>query len=268
MAEGRSGSSPGRPAPRLASFSHGILSGDTDEGWTRDAQARYYERCDLLGIACDGRRSTYRASFFPRIEAVRNAFRRDRLASEMVRLREQLATREQVSYADVFEDHFSHSNGAVKTLASLWARYRSWTPLDRIHSLTMVAPACGTREASARVGMLLRVGVLQRAVLVRCLDDRLLSMVSRRRLASWPWGSLGIDGWDLDAVGWVPAGSLVTVDLPGARHSDPLRPGERERTWETIFAPACGLAPWPESFDAVAGAIDEAGGLMTEGGLR
>lgn len=152
--------------------------------------------------------SEYFALPLPRMEMLRNRRRSRELAGDMSEMRSAM----RLVYDDVPVSIVSHSNGAVLAL---------------------------------RVAR----GMLDYALLVRPTRDRLIGAIGaswRTKLFAWPWGSLGADGWDLAAAGCVFPNPPETLDLPDMGHSDPVAPWHREWLYESVIAPALGLAPWLE----------------------
>lgn len=179
----------------------------------------------------------------PRLAALRNPARARELHAEATRAAREV--RAEFSHRPTL-DLVTHSNGGVLALQMLRERSMVW----RGGHWVLIAPALRRGGASREIGEMIRDGRLSGVTLVRPLRDRTLAFAGRRRIATWPWGDLGLSGWDLDALGEVPAGAVSTIDLPEAGHSDPLRPGSREWTFSTIVDPALGLTqPRAEHFD-------------------
>lgn len=241
-AAGRSGGvdAPGRPSPLVVCQAFGILTGDESPSWPEFGTA-YFE-------AFHPEVSTVNTDYFewplPRLAAIRNTGRSRRLvrrirtaAQYLVELRETPA---EIAFV-------AHSNGAVLALQACRELIGSGVA---VRSLVLIAPALRTRDASREIGDYLATGMLDFALLVRPTKDAVIGAVGRSwrtKLAAWPWGSLGHDGWNADALGqWsgIFPSAAGTIDLPDMGHSDPVAPRNRRWLYQAIVAPALGLARW------------------------
>lgn len=216
---------------------HGILTGQSSATWPTFGTGYLGEvRPEVRTV-----NSTYFALPLPRIEALRNRGRSEKLAREIFDAWDALPASAPVSIV-------SHSNGGV--LALQVARILiGWG--FALRSLVLIAPALRTGPASEEIGDWLTTGMLGSALLVRPTRDLLIGGIGanwRTKLYAWPWGSLGSDGWDLDALDPMTMGADMpqTIDLPDMGHSDPVSPQNRQWLYETIILPALGLAPWGE----------------------
>jgi hypothetical protein len=139
----------------------------------------------------------------------------------------------------------SHSNGGVLALQVARGLIAKGVP---IRVLVLIAPALRTGPASEEIMGWLESGVLDRAVLVRPTRDLLIASIGanwRTKLFSWPWGSLGSDGWSADALQSPAADAgLLTLDLPDMGHSDPVSHTHRAWLFESVICPALGLSAW------------------------
>lgn len=188
-------------------------------------------------------RSEYFALPLPRIEAFRNRGRTRALVEEFVAKR--LGAKR---FEDAAVSIVSHSNGGVLALQVARKLIAMGVP---IRALVLIAPALRTGPATREIAGWLESGMLDYALLVRPTRDLLISSIGanwRTRLFSWPWGSLGNDGWDLDEISSFEfqVSGLETLDLPDMGHSDPVSMEHREWLFESVIAPALGLAPWGE----------------------
>lgn len=217
---------------------HGILTGKSSPTWPTFGAGWFAD----LHPGVETVNSEYFALPLPRMEMLRNRRRSRELAGDMSVMRSAM----RLVYDDVPVSIVSHSNGAV--LALRVARELIGEGVA-IRSLVLIAPALRTVEASREIGAWLARGMLDYALLVRPTRDRLIGAIGaswRTKLYAWPWGSLGADGWDLEAAGCVFPNPPETLDLPDMGHSDPVAPWHREWLYESVIAPALGLAPWLE----------------------
>lgn len=138
-----------------------------------------------------------------------------------------------------------HSNGAVLGLQAARALIARGVA---VRSMVLIAPAVRTKSASKEIAGWLARGMLGRALLVLPTRDKLIGAIGknwRMKVAAWPWGSLGHDGWDGDEFSMAELGNPpMTLVLPDQGHSDPVAPSRRRWLYEEIVAPALGLAPW------------------------
>lgn len=202
-------------------------------------------------------RSEYFALPLPRIEAFRNRGRTRALVEEFVKAIESLRRFQNSPLcADSCKSEtmavsiVSHSNGGVLALQVARKLIAMGVP---IRAMVLIAPALRTGPATREIAGWLESGMLDYALLVRPTRDLLISSIGanwRTRLFSWPWGSLGHDGWALDCgFGISDCGfpnGMETLDLSDMGHSDPVSMEHREWLFESVIAPALGLAPWGE----------------------
>lgn len=229
-----------RPIPLVVGQCHGILTGDSSPSWPEFGSAYFAARHPHV--------STVNTDYFelplPRVAALRNPSRSRNLVRRMktsalyqVELREEPA---ELAFV-------SHSNGAVLALQACRELIREGIA---VRSLVLLAPAIRTKDASREIGGWLASGMLGHALLVRPLRDGVIGWTARNwrtRIAVWPWGSLGHDGWAVDEISVFSfqfSAQAETVDLPDMGHSDPVAPLNRRWLYEAIVAPALGLAPW------------------------
>lgn len=221
---------------------HGILTGQSSPTWPTFGTGYL----GVLHPQVKTINAKYYALPLPRIEALRNRRRAKALADEIW---------------DVWCDGFdevdadtripisivAHSNGGV--LALQVARLLIGWGLP-MRSLILIAPALRTGPASKEIAEWIERGMLESALLIRPTRDILIGGIGtnwKTKLFSWPWGSLGSDGWLLDAITSPEAGAqMTTLDLPDMGHSDPIAPVHRQWLYQTVILPALGLAPWGE----------------------
>lgn len=235
--------------PHLVGESHGILTGDSDITWPDFGTFWFWDFAPNVRTIT----SHYFELPLPRIAALRNPDRSRRLAMRLRSMQDMYF--DQVG-VDPAISLVSHSNGAVLNLQA--ARLLIEDGI-KIHAMVLIAPAIRTKDASEEIDRWLLSGMLGRAVLVRPRLDGLLSLVSRAKIASWPWGSLGHDGWAVDRMdSFDSENPPMTIDLPNDRHSDPVSVERRGVTFREIIAPALGLSEWPCEF-AFGGKFEEVG---------
>lgn len=218
---------------------HGILTGQSSATWPTFGTGYLGELHPEVRTV----NSTYYALPLPRVEALRNRRRSEKLACDIYD-----AWCELENFADpewsVPISLVSHSNGGV--LALQVARLLIGWGIP-VRSLILIAPALRTGPASCEIADWIERGMLESAVLVRPTRDILIGGIGaswRTKLFSWPWGSLGADDWDRDEQHRVHG--MTTLDLPDMGHSDPVSPPVRQWLYDTIILPALGLAPWGE----------------------
>lgn len=219
----------------IVSINHGILTGRTDGAWS-GAFADYLGR--EHGNAVPLLKSYFEWPL-PRLAAVRNLARVVELTDSARRnlVLHQAKRGRRMEFAAV-----GHSNGCVLAFGVCENLIGNGIP---VRSLVLMCPALRTKETTRKIADWLNRGMLGRAVLVRATGDRTIGVVARFRAVSWPWGSLGLDGWDLsslDEIGLeaMPA-EMHTIDLAAEGHGDLLDLGRREETFRSLVAPALGL---------------------------
>lgn len=227
----------------FVSVSHGILTRRTDGSWPRAF-------ADWLSVHHPAVRSVVSEYWewpLPRLAAIRNLARVRGLVQRAKRgliLHGAKAGRP-LDFAAV-----GHSNGCVLAFGVVEAMIGAGIP---VRSLVLMAPALRTCDTSRAVADWINRGMLGGAVLVRPTADRTIGLVSRFRVVTWPWGSLGLDGWDESAAAELGLESLpetmVTIDLPAEGHSDLLALGRRAETFSSLVAPALGLGGGDSFFD-------------------
>lgn len=218
---------------------HGILTEESSPSWPDFGSAWF--------AAFAPGTLTVNTEYFelplPRLAALRNPGR----ARRLVRRVKTLATYGVEMRPERAEIAFvSHSNGAVLAMQAVRALIAEGIA---VKSLILIAPALRTREATREIREWIDRGMLGQAVLVRPLRDKLIGTIGRSwrtKLAAWPWGSLGWDGWHLDEMGSLLTIDLLTIDLPDMGHTDPVAPHNRRWLYESIIGPALGIAPWGE----------------------
>lgn len=221
---------------------HGILTGQSSPTWPTFGTGYL----DATHPEVETVNAKYYALPLPRIEALRNRRRSRELAGEIyARMCMALADLTPANHIPI--SIVAHSNGGV--LALQVARILiGWGVALR--ALVLIAPALRTGPATREILEWMERGMLDRAVLVRPTRDLVIGGIGanwRTKLFSWPWGSLGHDGWDLDAMQSPAADAgLLTLDLPDMGHSDPVAPVHRQWLYESVILPALGLAPWGE----------------------
>lgn len=214
---------------------HGILTGQSDPTWP-DYGTEFFAG---ISPSIHTINSEYFALPLPRIEALRNRGRSRALADDI----EFCGSFLRLEHDSPAISLVAHSNGGV--LALQVARdliKRGFT----IRSLVLIAPALRTGPATREIADWIEFGFLDYALLVRPTRDLLIGAIGknwRTKLFSWPWGSLGYDGWsaaDLPSLNF----GMETIDLQDMGHGDPVAPANRQWLYEAIIAPALGLAPW------------------------
>lgn len=214
---------------------HGILTGSSSPTWPTFGTGWFGERFPRVATVC----SAYFALPLPRIEALRNRGRSRALIREILVECGCQGPATPISLV-------SHSNGAVLALQVARELIARGIP---IRAMVLIAPALRTGPASREIAGWLGSGMLDYALLVRPTRDLLIKTIGanwRTKLFSWPWGSLGSDGWDVEATQDVFPNIPETIDLPDMGHSDPVSYTHREWLFESVITPALGLAPWGE----------------------
>lgn len=224
--------------PHLVGLFHGILTRQSSRTWPAFGTGYLGQLFPQVETIC----STYFAWPLPRIEALRNRAR-SRALVEKIWAKRSGAER---CGEGVVVSIVSHSNGAVLALQVARELIRRGVA---IRSLVLIAPALRTGPASEEILNWIARGMLDRAVLVRPTRDILIGAIGanwRTRLFSWPWGSLGHDGWDVGEVSsfQFQVSGLLTLDLPDMGHSDPVSHAHRAWLFESVICPALGLSAW------------------------
>ncbi len=218
---------------------HGILTRQSSATWTRFGEGWFEENHPQIGTVS----AKYFALPLPRIEALRNQERSRALVREVLDL---AAHCEELTGVFPSISFVCHSNGGVLALQVARKLIAQGIP---IRAMVLIAPALRTGPASREIAAWLDCGMLDYALLVRPTRDLLIRAMGanwKTRLFSWPWGSLGSDGWDVEAIGDVFPNIPETIDLPDMGHSGPVSPTHREWLYESVIAPALGLAAWGE----------------------
>lgn len=224
-------------SPLVVAQAHGILTGKSSPSWPEFGSAFFAARYPHVATV----NTEYFELPLPRLAAVRNPARSRRLVRRLltaaqyrVEMREEPA---EIAFV-------SHSNGAVLAMQACRELIAQGIA---VRSLIMIAPAVRTKDASSEVAKWLDTGMLDYALLVQPMADTLIGGIARNwrtKLVAWPWGSLGSDGWDLSEIGDVFPNIPETIALPDMGHTDPVSVNARLWLYESIIAPALGLAPW------------------------
>lgn len=226
------------PLPLIVGQDHGILTGESSPTWPIFGSGWFAENFP-------GRIRTVNAQYFewplPRFAAIRNRGRSLELSRAMIRERALLEV--ECGCQPEFA-HVGHSNGGVLAMQKARLQIARGIP---IRAIVLIAPALRTRDTTREIVGWMERGMLDYALLVRPMRDAVIGLVGRSwrtKIVSWPWGSLGDDGWDPDEIDYRSPYEIQTLDLPDMGHSDPVAPANREWLYWQIIAPALGLAPW------------------------
>lgn len=212
---------------------HGILTRKSDPNWPAHGSAFFRQFHPHVATV----NSTYFELPLPRIAAVRNPRRSRALVKEILETEGDMPAPAPISLV-------AHSNGGVLAMQVARALIAAGVP---VRALVLIAPALRTRSASREIGAWLAQGMLDYALLVRPTRDRLIGAIGhswRTKIVAWPWGALGHDGWDIEAVDHGSPNTPETLDLPDMGHSDPVAPWNRHWLFSEVIVPALGLAPW------------------------
>jgi len=219
-------------APLIVGIFHGILTGATDAAWSGACSRFILARDTVRRIVITISRDYYEFPF-PRLAAVRNADRIDEINDHIAG---RITTSKYRTGLDPELAFVGHSNGCVLALHSARACIADG---HRVRALILMSPALRTRDTTREIAGWMRSGMLESCVLVIATGDRPLSLASALpRLVTWPWGSLGHDGWSDEALP-----GMRTITLKNEGHSTFLNnPEKRRGIFENIVAPLLGLA--------------------------
>lgn len=214
-------------APWLIGLYHGILTGRTSPTWPDYGRAWFAAVEPLIQTITD----YYKEWIFPRVAAIRNQERIRRNVSTF--LLQARLTREKRGRAPRM-DFGGHSNGGILAVGTAREMIAEGY---RVESIILMAPALRAKETSRELSDWIDRGMLGRVLLVRATKDRTLGLAKLLpRIVCWPWGVLGLLGWDETVISESAAAHFYTLDLAEG-HTEFLQPDRREETFETIIGP-------------------------------
>jgi pimeloyl-ACP methyl ester carboxylesterase len=215
---------------------HGILTGKTDGSWagscSRFILARPNPGQAILTISRD-----YYEFPLPRLAALRNA---DRIQQINTVIHDRIASAEFLHGEEPELGFIGHSNGCVLAFQAARAAIANGRI---VKTLILMSPALRVRDSTKEIAGWLESGMLESVVLVIAEGDKLLSYASiLPRVVTWPWGSLGYDGWSQKDIPDAVKSKMTEVRLPLEGHSTFLNDLEKRRgIFENIVAPQLGL---------------------------
>lgn len=217
--------------PLITGIYHGILTGATDAAWS-GACSRFILGRDTPGRTIITISRDYYEFPLPRLAAVRNADRiadlNDHIAGRIVAAKYRSGIQPELAF-------IGHSNGCVLALHSARECIANG---HKVKAMILMCPALRVRDTTREIAGWIRSGMLESVVMAMATGDKTLSLASALpRVVTWPWGSLGYDGWSDESLP-----EMRTITLPEEGHSTFLQDPEKRRgIFENIVAPMLGL---------------------------